>query len=265
MRFLILFILTTFHAYATTPACQTLVEDTKTYTHCTTRIGTYPNIVHIYIPKGLVDDELVSLNIHFHGFNIGYNHFDKTFGDYGHYLAESGHPTILIIPESDGKCATYDKYFKNQNLISFVEESKKILSPLKIDSLSFSAHSGAYKVLNVIFGIDQLEKSIGEIKGVALYDATYGSIINIENFVANKIKEKKLFLFFDSYLVGTLTEKLSNTVKSRLDKISLNSEHKKNIKFIPVLRGNRSPIEAHFGILRDHGVLEFFTGLKSLK
>ena len=86
---------------------------------------------------------------------------------------------------------------------TYLIKSKNIFDSIKISTLSFSDHSGAFRVLNTIWRNPKLEEFASvPIKGVALFDATYGSTLNIENFALKKLNEGKTFLFFDSFISG---------------------------------------------------------------
>lgn len=284
--------------------CQKIVEETSDYTHCLSKVAGYPRPVHLYIPKNLDRSRPVNMNIHFHGFNLeGHDHFDKSYGDYGKYLAMSKHNTVLIIPESTGKCETYDSFFSSsKNTFSFLENSKKLFSPVVVSSLSFSGHSGAFKVLDTIFSYPKLEEvSKMPVTGVALFDATYGPTVNIESFAVKKLKEGKSFLFYDSYLAGRggSTEMKSKEIKLKIGKISTAPE--KNLiaanreclnkieesildkkigdlslvslkylidarfKFFAVPNNkNKSMLNEHFGILKNHGLSEYLSFLDTI-
>jgi hypothetical protein len=109
------------HADDSFGGCLKLINENEDYTHCLSKVPTYPEPVHIYIPKKLDRTKPINLNIHFHGHNLaGYNHFDKKYGDYGDFLSKGNSNSVLVIPESKGNCATYDNFFKsNEDSFNF--------------------------------------------------------------------------------------------------------------------------------------------------
>lgn len=206
--------------------CQKIIEETSTHTHCLNLLKTYPQPVHVYIPKTLNRQASVNINIHFHGHNLnGFSHFDKKFGDYGEYLSQSKSNSIVIIPESKGNCATYDEFFKSpKNGEIFFQEITSSVGDLNNKTYSFTGHSGAYRVLNTLLGYADLEKKLGSsLLGVGLMDATYGSTSNVENFALEKLKKGERFLFYDSYVVGkkATAQNLSLALKDRISKLNL--------------------------------------------
>ena len=244
--------------------CQTVVAETAEYTHCKSKVGNYPNPVHLYIPKHLNQSGPINLNVHFHGFNLdGYSHFDKKYGDYGAYISASNLNSVLAIPESKGKCETYYDFFSEKsNQVSFINNLKKLFSPVSVKTISFSGHSGAYKVLNMIFGNSKLEEGIGlPIIGVGLFDATYGSTLNIENTALAKIKRGKPFLFFDAYVSGAkaTTESLSSELRSKFGKME--SSRFQFVTMPTKKYPNYGTLDLHFGLLSEHGLREFFNSL----
>ncbi len=287
--------------------CLKVISENEDYTHCLSKVSTYPEPVHVYIPKKLDRKKPINLNIHFHGHNLaGYDHFDKKHGDYGDFLSKGNSNSVLVIPESKGNCATYDKFFKaSEDSFEFIKSSKNLFAPLEVKSLTLSGHSGAYRVLNTLLGHPKLEENIKiPVKGVALFDATYGQTINIEDFALKKLREGSPFLFFDSYVSGkkATAEALSLSLKQKIEKMSLipdnniiqaNQDCLKNIaisnidsklnslsfpalkylidsrfKFAPLPSNafpeNSTVLDLHFGILKAHGLTEFFEDLNSL-
>lgn len=287
--------------------CQIVVEENDNYTHCLNTLAQYPEPVHIFIPKKLDKSKPIGMNIHFHGHNLqGYSHFDKKYADYGEFLSKAKTNSILVIPESRGNCETYDKFFKSpKDSFDFINNSKTLFTPLKMNSLTFSGHSGAYRVLNSIFGHHGLEENINiPVNGVALIDATYGSVSNIEEFAIKKLKKGKSFLFFDTYVSGkkATAEKLSLLLKDKIKKMSLAPDAliieanqdcinminqnqidvkiaelsspafklliESRFKFVPLPSSSypeKTPVlDLHFGILKTHGLTEYFEELKRI-
>ncbi len=285
--------------------CQQIVEENKNFTHCLAKIPDYPEPVHIYIPAKLNLNKPINMNIHFHGHNLkGYSHFDKKYGDYGSYLEKSNINSVLIIPESKGECSTYDQYFKTPlKSAQFIQSAKELFpEKMNINSLTFSGHSGAYRVLNTVLGQSDLEEKIKlPIKGVGLFDATYGNTSNIEKFAANKLKTGKNFLLFNSYVSGVkaTAEPLSAALKDRFNKLINNDLNEiliankecldqinktsssdqasdltkaslkilvnERLKIIPMpstsFPANTTKLDLHFGILKEHGMAEYFRDL----
>ncbi len=290
-----------------TSGCHKLLDETKDYLHCLNQFSSYPEVVHVFIPKNLDPSQPINLNIHFHGHNIeGWDHFDKKFGDYGDFLAKSNKNSILVIPASTGKCTTYDQFFHSpQNGFKFLNETKLLFLPIKFGGISFSGHSGAYRVLNTIFGYDKLEDNLKlPVIGVGLFDATYGSTANIEDFAINKLKNGRSFLFYDSYVSGpkATAEALSVKLKNRIGQINLTHDSHfldankhcldkinhsffdnkidslsrpivkmlidQRFKFVPMdskdFAPNSSILDLHFALIKQQGLSDFFKQLNSI-
>jgi hypothetical protein len=240
--------------------CHKVIEINDGFTHCQNLSQNYPLPIHIFIPKKIDLSLKINLNIHFHGHNLpGYNHFNKSYGDYGQYLSESDSNSILVIPESSGKCETYDNFLAIENnfLMLFYDISKQIQYPLS--QLSFSGHSGAFRILRKIFSFKNLESKLNlKIAGVALFDALYGEVNAIELFTEQKIKNNRPFLFYCAYVSGKLetTEKISSQLK-------IKHQEKEQYIFIPVSSPEDNLLNQHFNILKSSGLKTFLNLLES--
>jgi hypothetical protein len=224
--------------------CQKKISESSDYLHCINKISNYPNPVHFYYPKKSI--EITHVNIHFHGHNIeGFDHL-KNFGE---MLVQSELNSILVVPESIGKCETYDGFFKSKvNGINFLKDVIA-LNNIQLSTLSFSGHSGAYRVLRTLFAYEDLEKNIGlKLIGVGLFDATYSEVDSIVNF---GLKNKD-FIFYNSFVDGE---------KGTADEISRLLQ-KKNFYFFPVESNSATVLFQHFDIINTFGIRNFLKLLK---
>lgn len=228
--------------------CQKLIASSNEFTHCENKIGNYPEVVHVYIPKNLDSTKPINLNIHFHGHNIeGYNHYLNM----GELLVSSESNSILMIPSSLGKCTTYDQYFSNYSRTQEFLQSALKFSEIPFNTLSFSGHSGAYRVLRTIFSYDGLEEKLGVvIKGVGLFDATYS---NIDSIISFALKQRTSgFVFYDSFVSGDA---------GTADEISMSLKRKYSSEtdfyFYPVKSTKDSVLVQHFNLLQVFGISEF--------
>ena len=244
--------------------CKIQPDSNLEVLHCTKSVGNYPKPVHLYIPTKLDLNKKVETFVHFHGHNIGHDHFYKTknpgegYGDYGNFLVSSEVNGVLAIPESDGNCNTYDSYFANpKNANTFVNG---ILSTVnaKESALHLSGHSGAYRVLNRLasYANDGSAQSLKEVHSIGLFDATYGSIAHIEAWTKKHYQARDKFLFYNTFIDGP---------KATASRISL--ELKEKYKTTPsdsiVFKAVHEPKEMdgvlqHFNVLRDGSLRNFF-------
>jgi len=213
------------------------------FTHCLLKIENYPRPIHVYFSSNHSQKYFV----HFHGHNLeGYSHFDKRWGNYGQYLQSSKSDAVLIVPESEGKCATYDSFFSDalRTKKFFLElESELNLSEL----IGLSGHSGAYRVLNRLSGY--ANKNLLSFSAIGLFDATYSETPEIKTYVkSNNI------LFYDAFVTGpqATTEDHSRALMKDLKGTK--------IFFVPVEGGNQeSLLEQHFMVLKRGSLEEFFS------
>jgi hypothetical protein len=233
-------------------ACTPEADSSAVLLHCKVKLKSYPQPVHFYIPEN-ADGNFA---VHFHGHNLeGYNHFDKRFGDYGLYLSESKVTFSLIIPESLGKCSTYDTFFADQKRTEdFFAEAAEFLKTetgFAGHPVALSGHSGAYRVLNKLSAYaNESDSVLSSIKGVGLFDAVYGDIPKIEQWVLSK--KNQSFVFYSSFVTGNkaTTEDLNLQLMKKLKG--------DNIYFMPVKGENQeSLLDQHFMILK-RGSLEQF-------
>ncbi len=265
MKFLSLNFIFLFHfffassLYSVEFDCVKQADSSDQVLHCKSKTNYYADVVHFYIPLNHYSSEPslgTSLYVHFHGHNLkNYNHFSKIFGDYGTYLLESRSNAILVIPESQGKCETYDHFFSDEkrtlNFFSGIKNSIQELIGDNVHSLVLSGHSGSYRSLNQILKYKNIFK---EVRAVGLFDATYGDIGQIEKWIIqNKIENNNVILY-NSFVTGkkATAEKGSLLLENHLKK--LNSE---NIFSVPI-KGEGETLDQHFFILRNGGLKYFW-------
>jgi hypothetical protein len=250
--------------------CVIQEDSNQEVIHCKKKIPNYPKPVHFYIPANINFDKEVQSFVHFHGHNIGRDHFYKTktpgegYGDYGDFLSKSKANGVLIIPESDGNCSTYDSFFKSaQNTNAFFKDISSVLKT-QASTVNLSGHSGAYRVLNQ-FAKHINEGSADELKKVqsfGLFDATYGSIEPIEKWMRAKKSTNQKYLFYDSFVSGpkATASKISFELMKKYE-----ANPSKNIIFKPVNdQKEKDSILLHFNVLRDGGLKKFFEASSSV-
>ena len=256
------------HSFSRETECLRVSDSNADLLHCKTKLKNYPEVVHFYIPHHLDLKLPLQLFTHFHGHNLkGYNHFSKSYGDYGLFLLKSMANAVLVIPESLGNCETYDKFFSDKKravqFFSEVESEIEKMTLMKISSVALSGHSGAYRVLNRLIGYANSEEEVfSKISSLGLFDATYGAISEIEKWVKNKSDSNEYFLFFDTYVSGNkaTTEANSLILKKQLKKLS-----SENIFFIPVLGPKaENLLDQHFNILKRGGLSRFWSKASDL-
>jgi len=244
--------------------CKMQSDSSAEVIHCTKTVANYPNPVHLYIPTKLDLNKKVETFVHFHGHNIGHDHFLKTknpgegYGDYGSFLSNSEVNGILAIPESDGNCNTYDSYFANpKNASAFLDGILKTTNA-KDNTLHLSGHSGAYRVLNRLasYANDGSVESLKELHSIGLFDATYGSIAHIEAWTKKHYQARDKFLFYNTFIDGP---------KATASRISLELKEKykttpsDSIVFKPVHEPKEMDgVLQHFNVLRDGSLKNFF-------
>lgn len=227
-------------------SCQNLIEETSQFKHCKNKLDTYPAPIHFYYPKALDISKPIGINIHFHGHNIkGFEHLN----DFGKMLIQSGKNVVVVAPESVGNCETYDKYFKDQ--VQGLSLIKQLLSQNNFiyAGISFSGHSGAYRVLRTLFSYSHFEENLGlKVLGVGLFDATYASLTSIISFSLSHDD----FVFFNSYVDGekSTTDKISRELKKKYST-------SKGFYFYPVKSTPESVLAQHFNILKKPGLATY--------
>lgn len=161
-------------------------------TRCRGKIASYHKEVSIVIPANFQFQKPANLNLHFHGHtssNIENDHFNlKTgWGDFGCFASQANANSIIVIPESTGKCQDYlqitaDSFPKiladvKKTIEGGASGNEKITFNEKT-KLSLSGHSGGYSILSRI-GLwsksnSQVQDSLKNLTGLALYDSAYG-------------------------------------------------------------------------------------------
>ena len=265
---LIILLFSTLQTFSAEIECLKVSDSTTDLLHCKTKLKNYPELVHFYIPKHLDLKLPLQLFTHFHGHNLkGYDHFSKTYGDYGLFLLKSKANAVLVIPESHGHCETYDKFFSDKKrAIQFYSEVESVIERktlMNITTVALSGHSGAYRVLNRLIGYANSEdETFSKISALGLFDATYGVIPEIEKWVKNKSDSNEHFLFYDTFVSGNMatTEENSLILKKHFQNLTL-----ENIFFIPVSGHDaESLLDQHFNILKRGSLTRFWTKASAL-
>ncbi len=215
----------------------------------------YSEFLHFYIPQ-IKFSKNPSLLVHLHGFNLeNYDHFSKKFGDYGNYLLESKANSILVIPESRGKCETYNSFFQSEKRTEdFFSGLKKTITALTSEttnSLILSGHSGAYKSLNQIL----IYKNIfQDVKAIGLFDATYGDTGQIEKWALENGKENSDFIFYNAYVTGKKATAEEGSLKLAKHLQIIDSP---NIILLPIT-GVGETLDQHFLISKNGSLKKFW-------
>ena len=151
---------------------------------CQGRLGDYPLPVDIFIPPGLSTSQPLAIAYHLHGWwqAAADSPFVGVNGDYGSFLAATQLNLILVIPESQGKNATYASALGTPDQLNrFLTQIEATLASAGIANDAntpklLSAHSGAYVELGLIgtWAAAGLIPRLQSLKGTALLDSAYG-------------------------------------------------------------------------------------------
>ena len=145
--------------------------------------------VGVFIPTTFRAGKTVNFVVHFHGHG---NHVAKVFSDYDlqRQMKESGLNAVLVVPQGprdaadsgDGKLQFEPKGLENllNETVEFLAKSGKISSETHIGKVALTAHSGGYLVVSAILGKNELADKISD---VILFDATYGGLASIADWV----------------------------------------------------------------------------------
>jgi len=165
--------------------CLDEKRDFASSRRCVGKIEGYPKKVAIYIPIHFDPNrQPSSLITHFHGHVVENEPFEKTLNRYhlGTELHESGRNSLLIVPESTGKCDTYRQELSSVRALE--QFHARVLETLKKTGLippeaapetithEITGHSGAYWPIGNL-----LRESLDRNPPfrVGLFDATYCS------------------------------------------------------------------------------------------
>jgi len=231
--------------------------------HCVIKPTYYNEKIHLYIPLESIE-KITTMAIHLHGFNLDhYDHFNKSYGDYGKYLITSKANAVLVIPESRGKSETYNSYFSDEKRTEFfISELKKTIYDLIHESpqtIFLSGHSGSYKSLNQILKYKSVFESV---KAVGLFDATYGDTGQIQKWVRENYKNQNGdFIFYNVYVTG---EKATAEKGSLILQKTFRDYEKDNIILLPI-KGPGETLDQHFNILKVGGLTQFWEKASTLK
>ncbi len=158
---------------------------------CVGRIPGYSGKVALYIPLHFDPEKNPpSLITHFHGHVVENDSFEETLNRYhlGTELHHSGRNSLLVVPESSGKCDTYREELSSANalqslhskVVSILKKTGLVAESLAPESITheISGHSGAYWPIGNILR-ESLDRS--PPFRVGLFDATYCSNTGEEN------------------------------------------------------------------------------------
>jgi len=165
--------------------CLDEKRDLASSRRCVGRIPGYSGKVAIYIPIHFdPEKDPPSLITHFHGHVVENDSFEGTLNRYhlGTELHRSERNSLLIVPESTGKCDTYKKELStanalqsfHSNVISILKKTGFFAESLPPDSITheITGHSGAYwPIGNILRESMDLSPPVR----VGLFDATYCS------------------------------------------------------------------------------------------
>ncbi len=247
----------TFFASANEVNCTRSPDSTDELLHCKTTLKSYPRPVHFFIPAKLSDTPQIF--VHFHGHNLeGYDHFNPLYGNYGQYLLNSHANAIVVVPESLGKCTTYDTFFANKdNSAQFFSELENHLAGKVV---ALSGHSGAYRVLNRLMGYVNAKAFLQDVKALGMFDAAYGATPEINKWVHAHAEDN--ILFFMAYVTGdkATTEDGALLLKKDFKQIS-----EEKVQFVKVSGfDSESLLDQHFMTLKRGGLEAFFFKASSL-
>ena len=242
--------------------CDIQPDSNQEVIHCKKNFPGYPKPVHFYIPTNLDLSQELNTFVHFHGHNIGHDHFKKTtrpgegYGDYGDFISKAKVNGILVIPESDGKCSTYDSYFQTpRKTDEFFGHLSQVFKDQK-KKLHLSGHSGAYRVLNQLakHSHEGTSKELKDIHSIGLFDATYAPVPGIEQWLNKRKEERQSYRLYNSFVAGP---------QGGAKKVSLELMQKyqrdPNVIMKPLDDKRESNgVLQHFNTLRDGGLRDFF-------
>ena len=216
---------------------------------CKGKVDSYPEPVHIYIPKNYNKSDSNSFNVFFHGFESSVNIFQVNkkdtngMGDFGARLnASEKNNGILVVPESRGEGVTYQKYFQDgtgKNFELFKNQIEQ-LTDNKFSKITLAGHSGGYLPVTALLKYP----SVGDkVNRAALFDGTYKTSYPIADWL-NKNPENKLRLSWTTG--GEVVEKTNGFIalvknKNQLIQVPTDGSHIANIKdggFADFLRDN---------------------------
>jgi len=225
---------------------------------CRGKLPSYPEAVNIFIPVQIQDISILAL--HFHGFNICGNsecHFNLLTGDgdYGKFLSRKTNSTLLIIPESTGKIATYLNHFQNpESFDTFVLDIQKILGITTFSRLKISSHSGSDKLMERFASWEVSPTNstsshfLKKVYAVALFDSFYEYRKSFPMWISKLARENPNFYFLGSYVHNSSTDRQNAFMYMQWLQTAL--PESSQIQYIDVRT-------THFGIMKNGKMSEF--------
>lgn len=146
---------------------------------CQGRIQYYPKLINIFIPERFNPSKDYSLLYHFHGFYLDpqQNPFNLEGGDgdFPQMITESQTSTLIVVPESTGRCDTYDSYFTSPEKTELFFLQVRNLLPGDPQQIMISGHSGADSLLGQLglWASQRKVGTLGAVMGVASFDSLY--------------------------------------------------------------------------------------------
>ena len=225
-------------------------EDESRALQCTGKVIGYPENVRVYFsPDYKESKKKVSANYFFHGFRsaqtFSVNKNDtKNPSDFAAQFKEAlNTESILIIPESQGRCETYGQFFQDGAFKKFHDEVSKIAS-IKFDAIKLAGHSGAYRVLDQIIKKTEIKS---KVKKILFLDSIYGDLPGVKSWLkesaANKIKV--------AYVVGAE----QSTVKPTEKFFSETAGFKDQMEILQIQSTGLGG--AHMQAIRSGGLVDF--------
>lgn len=221
------------------------VADPSKSITCIGRVNGYSQPVRIYIPFNYTKKTKPKINLFFHGHRL--KEFD-TFetGGYDTRLAESGSADLLVIPESIGKGATYDRELWGpagiKNLITQIENK----TDSKGATYKLSAHSGGGRIVNQVLQSKVLDE---RVENLALFDAIYQDMPAVREYLKVSSKNTLQLTYIDKGSTVDNTNSFLRSFVAQPDQIQKNP--------IPAANPNAPTTEDHMMIIKNGGFSQF--------
>lgn len=225
-------------------------QDLNRSIQCSGKNLDYPENVRIYIPRNFEQDPAgMTANYFFHGFRSGQtfaiNKSDtKNPSDFAAILHEANSPkTLLIIPESQGKCETYFKFNQEGYFKKFHSAIETIVGK-KIETIKLSGHSGAYRVLD---NLTKKQDIKNQIQKILFLDSVYSDLPGVRSWLQEN-NQRRIKI---AYVTGAEQSTVAATEKFLSQSTSVANQIQ--TQKIPSNSGGG----AHMQAIRSGGLSEF--------
>lgn len=195
---------------------------------CTGKVGVYSQPVRIYVSPNYQKKSQPQINMFFHGHRLGgINTFQvdasstQGHGDFGARLVESKSTDLLVIPESSGNCANYDRELNDASKMKSFISSLEQTTGLANANYKLAAHSGGGRILNKTLLNGSLD---GRVKSVALFDSIYEEQAGVKKYLSAS-KANKVTV---TYLKNASTQKMTTVFTSTTP------DYKAQLSVIPI-------------------------------